>query len=114
MPDIATPPHHPLHRCGRCVDGRSDIEVEDRFARWLGITGVVVDYVADLFCVASWGAAGYVPVVAIKGRLAADERSWVSKGARPRGDGTYPNLVGQTHPSACSIPAFGVISFGLP
>jgi hypothetical protein len=70
MPDISTPPHHPLYRSRRCIDGGSDVEVEDWFAGGFRIAGVVIDYVADLFGAAGWCATGDVPVVAVKGGFA--------------------------------------------
>ncbi len=71
MPNVATPSHHPLQRGGRGVDGRPDVEIEDRFARRLRIGGVIVDHVADLFGRAGWGPASNVPIVAVEGGLGA-------------------------------------------
>lgn len=86
-PHIATPSHHPLHRSCWRINGRSDIEVENRLAGRFGRGGVVVNHVADFFGSRSGilrVVAGDVPVVAVEGgfspkrarELVCDERRW--------------------------------------
>ena len=74
MPNVTTPSHHSLHSGGRRVDGRSDVQIEDGFARRLWISGVIVDYVANLLSCAAWCPAYDIPIVAVEGWLGAGKR----------------------------------------
>lgn len=78
MPNIATPSHHSLNRGSRGVYGRSDVQVEDWFARRLWISSVVVDHVAYFFRCAGGCPACDVPVVAVEGWFAAERRTVMS------------------------------------
>ena len=73
MPDVATPPYHPLYCGGRRIHGGSDVEVENWFAGRFWIGGIVVDHVADLLCCAGRCPACDVPVVAVEGGFGAVE-----------------------------------------
>ena len=116
MPHIPTPSHNSLHRQGRRIDRRSDIEVKDRLPIWLVISLVVVDDISDLFRRVS-NLALYVPIMAVEWRrspsiqLASYPKLIFS---HPSLGITYANLLGHSRPNACTIAAFGVISLGLP
>ena len=73
-PDITTPSHQALNSSSRGVQRRADIEVEDGLAVRLGISGVVVDHVADLL-----GTRGRLtldePVVAIEGWRSTESKT---------------------------------------
>lgn len=70
-PDITSPSHQSLHCGSGRVQRGADVEVEHRFAGWLGGSGVVVDHVANFF-----RAGGSLtldePVVSVKGRVGPD------------------------------------------
>jgi hypothetical protein len=73
IPDIAGPADDALDRRRRGVDGRPDVEVEDRVARVRFRVGrVVVDNVPDLFGRVVVGpVARDVPVVSVEGGFGA-------------------------------------------
>lgn len=72
-PDIPSPPHQPFDRSRRRIEGWSNVEVEDRLARWLRGSRVIVDHIANLLRARGCHALDE-PVVSVKWRFGAAKK----------------------------------------